>query len=76
MYALPVLWKQIHFYCFFQLQENAEELAHLESLDNGKPLAVAKAADVPQVENYTYSVYFFVQKWLSHHRYLQFLEKS
>jgi phenylacetaldehyde dehydrogenase len=27
--------------------ENLEELAELESLDNGKPLAVAKAADVP-----------------------------
>src|SRR4029079_246722 len=27
--------------------ENAEELAQLESLDNGKPLAVARAADVP-----------------------------
>lgn len=27
--------------------ENLDELAELESLDNGKPLAVAKAADVP-----------------------------
>jgi phenylacetaldehyde dehydrogenase len=27
--------------------ENLEELAELESLDNGKPLAVAKVADVP-----------------------------
>lgn len=27
--------------------ENVEELAELESLDNGKPLAVARAADVP-----------------------------
>jgi aldehyde dehydrogenase (NAD+) len=29
------------------LEEHAEELAHLESLDNGKPLAVSRAADVP-----------------------------
>lgn len=28
------------------IEENAEELAQLETLDNGKPLAVAKAADV------------------------------
>ena len=27
--------------------EHADELAQLESLDNGKPYAVAKAADVP-----------------------------
>jgi len=27
--------------------EHAEELAQLESLDNGKPLAVARAADIP-----------------------------
>ena len=27
--------------------ENREELAQLESLDNGKPIAVARAADVP-----------------------------
>ncbi len=27
--------------------ENLEELAELESLDNGKPLAIARAADVP-----------------------------
>lgn len=31
------------------LQENLEELATLESLDNGKPFAVAKAGDVPLV---------------------------
>ncbi len=29
------------------IEQHAEELAMLESLDNGKPLAVAKAADVP-----------------------------
>src|SRR6202048_1362302 len=29
------------------LDKNIEELAHLESLDNGKPLTIAKAADVP-----------------------------
>ncbi|HEY1357779.1 MAG TPA: aldehyde dehydrogenase family protein, partial [Thermoleophilaceae bacterium] len=29
------------------IEENAEELAMLESLDNGKPFSVAKAADVP-----------------------------
>ncbi|MFC4585699.1 aldehyde dehydrogenase family protein [Sphaerisporangium corydalis] len=29
------------------IDEHAEELAQLESLDNGKPLAVARAADVP-----------------------------
>ena len=28
------------------IEENADELAMLESLDNGKPLAVARAADV------------------------------
>src|SRR6202012_1376931 len=27
--------------------ENLEELAQLESLDNGKPISVARAADVP-----------------------------
>ena len=31
------------------MQENQEELATLESLDNGKPYAVAKAADLPLV---------------------------
>lgn len=35
--------------CCFLMQEHAEELAHLESLDNGKPLAVSRAADVPLV---------------------------
>jgi phenylacetaldehyde dehydrogenase len=29
------------------LEENLEEFAQLESLDNGKPVAVARAADVP-----------------------------
>src|SRR6202045_4996672 len=29
------------------LDKNIEEFAYLESLDNGKPLAIAKAADVP-----------------------------
>ncbi|MGY4652983.1 aldehyde dehydrogenase family protein [Mycobacterium sp. URHB0021] len=29
------------------IEEHADELARLESLDNGKPLAVARAADVP-----------------------------
>ncbi len=29
------------------VEQNLEELAQLESLDNGKPLAVARAADVP-----------------------------
>ena len=29
------------------IEQNAEELAMLESLDNGKPYAVARAADVP-----------------------------
>ena len=29
------------------IEEHAEEFALLESLDNGKPLAVARAADVP-----------------------------
>jgi aldehyde dehydrogenase (NAD+) len=37
--------------CLFKLshliQQNAEELAHLEALDNGKPVEVAKAADLP-----------------------------
>ena len=29
------------------IEEHTDELAELESLDNGKPFAVAKAADVP-----------------------------
>ena len=29
------------------IEKNAEELARLESLDNGKPVAVARAADLP-----------------------------
>ncbi|HEY6466817.1 MAG TPA: aldehyde dehydrogenase family protein [Candidatus Acidoferrales bacterium] len=37
------------------IEKNLEELAQLESLDNGKPLAVARAADVPlAVENFRY----------------------
>ena len=32
------------------LQENLEELAMLESLDNGKPIAASRAADVPLVQ--------------------------
>lgn len=32
-------------------QENADELAVLESLDNGKPYAVARAVDVPMVRH-------------------------
>ena len=37
------------------LERNLEEFAQLESLDNGKPLAVARAADVPlAVENFRY----------------------
>ena len=31
------------------LQENLEELAMLESLDNGKPLSASKGGDLPQV---------------------------
>lgn len=34
-----------------KLQENLEELATLESLDNGKPYSIAKAADVPLVSH-------------------------
>src|SRR5271166_5502339 len=29
------------------LQQHTEEFGYIESLDNGKPLAIAKAADVP-----------------------------
>jgi aldehyde dehydrogenase (NAD+) len=29
------------------IEKHADELAHLETLDNGKPVAVAKAADLP-----------------------------
>ncbi len=31
------------------VEENLEEFAELESLDNGKPLTVARAADIPLV---------------------------
>ena len=37
------------------LEKNLEEFAQLESLDNGKPLAVSRAADVPlAIENFRY----------------------
>jgi phenylacetaldehyde dehydrogenase len=37
------------------LEKNLEEFAQLESLDNGKPLAVARAADVPlAIDNFRY----------------------
>jgi phenylacetaldehyde dehydrogenase len=37
------------------LEKNLEEFAQLESLDNGKPLAVARGADVPlAIENFRY----------------------
>jgi phenylacetaldehyde dehydrogenase len=37
------------------LEKSLEEFAQLESLDNGKPLAVARAADVPlAIENFRY----------------------
>src|ERR1700683_364408 len=37
------------------IEKHAEEFAQLESLDNGKPLAVARAADVPvTIENMRY----------------------
>lgn len=37
------------------IEENAEEFAQLETLDNGKPLAVARAADIPlTVDHFRY----------------------
>ena len=33
------------------MQENLEELAMLESLDNGKPLSASKSGDLPQVQD-------------------------
>ena len=37
------------------IEKHAEEFAQLESLDNGKPLAVARVADVPvTIENMRY----------------------
>lgn len=37
------------------LEKNAAELAALETLDNGKPLAMSAAADIPlSVEHYRY----------------------
>ncbi|MGB6545386.1 MAG: aldehyde dehydrogenase family protein, partial [Candidatus Acidiferrales bacterium] len=37
------------------LEKNIEEFAQLESLDNGKPLTIARAADVPlAIENFRY----------------------
>lgn len=41
------------------IEANLDELAALESLDNGKPLAVAKAADVPA----TVSCYRYFAGW-------------
>jgi acyl-CoA reductase-like NAD-dependent aldehyde dehydrogenase len=39
------------------LEKHTDEMAILESLDNGKPFAVAKAADVPlSVDNLRYAV--------------------
>lgn len=32
-----------------RMQENLEELAMLESLDNGKPSSASKGGDLPQV---------------------------
>lgn len=34
------------------IEENADLLANVESLDNGKPLAIAKAADIPLVADH------------------------
>lgn len=42
-----VLWKLADL-----VEANCEELASLESLDNGKPLSVAKAADIPLVASH------------------------
>jgi phenylacetaldehyde dehydrogenase len=37
------------------LEENLEEFAQIESLDNGKPLAVARIADIPlAIDNFRY----------------------
>ena len=37
------------------VEKNAEELAKLEALDNGKPVAVARAADLPlTIKTYRY----------------------
>src|SRR6516225_3817294 len=37
------------------IQENLEEFAQIESLDNGKPLAVARVADIPlAIDNFRY----------------------
>ena len=35
----------------FTVQENLEELATLESLDNGKPYIIAKTVDVPMASH-------------------------
>jgi len=35
--------------CHLCMQEDLEELAMLESLDNGKPLSASKGGDLPQV---------------------------
>ena len=41
------------------IQQNAEELAYLEALDNGKPVEVAKVADIPL----SYSTYRYYAGW-------------
>lgn len=49
--------------CLYRLstlmEENAEELSLLEALDNGKPLSVARAADLPL----SYSTYRYYAGW-------------
>ena len=40
------------------IQENLEELATLESLDNGKPYVIAKTVDVPMV--YSHHMPYFI----------------
>jgi aldehyde dehydrogenase (NAD+) len=41
------------------IEKNAEELARLESLDNGKPLSIARAVDVPK----TIACYRYFAGW-------------
>ena len=36
------------------MQENLEELATLESLDNGKPYVIAKTVDVPMASYFVH----------------------
>lgn len=38
-------------------QQHTEELATIESLDNGKPYDVAKSVDVPMVSTLTFMFY-------------------